>query len=65
MFFLKLEREIKVKKPDFKALSDISDPILKIEPVIQNFDKVEARLKEIKVVQDKGKAPMMEGESVV
>lgn len=49
-------------------IRNIFDPdvqILKIEVVIQNFDKVVARLKEIKVVQDKGKAPMMEGESVV
>lgn len=63
--FVKLEREIMVKDPNFKTLSDISEPILKIEAMIQNFDKVAARVKEIKIVQDKGKAPMMEGDSIV
>lgn len=55
IIFEKLEREKRMKDPQFEALFDIKDVILRVEVVLQNFDKVVTNLKEERVIQDKGK----------
>lgn len=58
--FIKLEKEKEHKDRTFGGVfPDIGDKILKVETILENYDRVVGHLKEEREVQDKGKAQII------